>query len=161
MLKSLLISKIARGLNRSTSQIANRPFGLVMSYNIKQAHKMYSKRLPSELLRSILLRFKDTASKRGHKPLVMVMPQLIDLKIGKDKKLAYHDFFERLNREIPVLDLSGFILRHRPEELYTEDLYVGHFSKDGNRFIADYLFEKLTELFPSEIITENNLVRHR
>ncbi len=143
LIKSLLIRQIRRKLGRTSPEIENAPFGLIMKFNISQAHKMYLSNQATSLFRAILMRFKDAAEKRGHKPIIMVMPQLIDLVMNDSGNSSYRKFFKNLNCGLDIIDLSEFVLKHDIRELYTEDLYGGHFSKRGNELIAEYLSHEL------------------
>ena len=151
LLSSLIARKLCRRLKVNSPQTENAPFSLVMKFNIGQAHKMYSMTGPRELLRSILMRFKAEALKRGHRPVIMLMPQLIDLKAVNGRRAPYADFLSGLNREMPVIDLTEFLSERGAEHLYTEDLYGGHFSKEGNEAVGEYLFNELRGLFPAEL----------
>jgi len=151
LLTRLLIRKYARKLNKVTSEIENAPFSLIMENNIKDSHGMYSKKESRELLKSILIRFRDIAYKKGHKPLVVVMPQLIDLKMMTAKgKSPYHDFFNDLNSEMDVINLDKLFLDYNFRQLYSEDLYGGHFSKEGNEIVGNYLANRLKDVFSSQ-----------
>ena len=143
LLNSLFIRRIYRALGKATPEIENKPFSLIMKFNIQHAHEMYSSDKATRLLRAILMRFKEKAEERGHKPVVMVMPQLIDLELISRGRYSYQQFFEDMKDEIDVIDLTESILAHNPRGLYSEDVYGGHFSKDGNKLIAKVVFEEL------------------
>jgi len=151
LLKSLLIRHLYRVLGKTSPDIENKPFSLIMKFNIQHAHAMYSSDKATQLLKAVLMRFKQMAEERGHRPLVMVMPQLIDLEITSQVKLPYQKFFEDLRSEIDVIDLTEPILANHPRELYSEDVYGGHFSKEGNRLIAKFVFKKFKEFSCSDI----------
>ena len=159
LLSRLFIRKLMRKLGKTNPRFENMPFALIMEDNIKHAHSMYQESNARELLKAILVRFKNVALKRRHTPLIMVMPQLIDLKMCRAGRMPYHDFFHRLNRELRVIDLSDFLLKSDRKELYSEDYYGGHFSKKGNKIIGDYLFRELCSLYPEELAIPDMLVK--
>ncbi|MCA9408040.1 MAG: hypothetical protein KC733_05085 [Candidatus Omnitrophica bacterium] len=148
LLSSLTYRFWARLLRQSTIKIENEPFHLIMQANIKQAHQMYKQERATKLFEAILYRFKEIAKEKGHQPIILVMPQLIDLKMGLMNKMSYQGFFQSLNNKVPVIDLTDFILKYDFEQLYAEDLYGGHFSKEGNTLVAEYISEKINEIYP-------------
>lgn len=151
ILYSLCVCKLARLFNISSSRIENTPFKIIMLYNIKQAHAMYKKSSAVALFKEILLRFNNEANKRGHKALITVLPQLIDLKVTGDKEPAYKKFFKDMSCQVPVIDFSEVVRKQKPEQMYAEDIYGGHYSPEGNEILSNYLLKKLNELFPFEM----------
>lgn len=143
LVKSLLVRRIYRKLGKTSPEIENAPFSLIMKFNISQAHKMYLSNQATSLFRAILTKFKEEAHKRGHRPIAMVMPQFIDLVMDDSGNLSYRKFFKDLNCGLDLIDLSELALKHDIRELYTEDLYGGHFSNKGNKLIAEYLSYEL------------------
>lgn len=139
LIKSLLVRRICCKFDKISSEIENAPFSLIMKYNVSHAHKMYLSDEATTLFRAIVMRFKDKAYERGHKPVLMVMPQLTDLNMNKGNKFAYQEFFQNLKNDLDVIDVTNFVLESDVKELYTEDLYGGHFSEKGNELIAIYL----------------------
>jgi len=140
--QSMLISAVAirgiwRALGISSDRIENLPFTLVMKNNLRDAYQLYSDSKSTKLLSAILLRFKAEAQRRGHIPLVVVMPQLLDLKLNKNKVAPYQSCFSELARQLPVLDLTGKFIETGFEKLYINDQYGGHLSVDGNRLVAE------------------------
>lgn len=140
--QSILISAIAvRGLCRSlgisNQRIENIPFTLVMKNNLCDAYQLYSDSNSTSLLSAILIRFQQEAQRRGHIPLVVVMPQLLDLKLNKNKAAPYQGYFRELAQQLPVLDLTEKFINTEFEKLYINDQYGGHLSADGNHLVAD------------------------
>ena len=128
----------------SKSHIDNAPFSKIMTDNIKDAHLMYNNHDACNLLEEILLKFCDEAYKNGHKPLVLIMPQLIDLRIMRESGvIPYQDFFMGLNNKVPTLDITKYIDNADVDELYSEDVYGGHFSEQGNKLVAEKVSEYL------------------
>ena len=141
----LLIKKKLFGVfNMNNIEVENAPFSMVMQNNIKYSHEMYQNRKACDLLEAILIKFRDLAYERGHKPLLLVMPQLTDIKIiNKHGYTPYDAFFSEMNNKIPVLDVTSYLKSTDVESLYTEDLYGGHFSELGNKLVADKVYDYL------------------
>ena len=140
--QSKLISVIAarailRILGISNQLMENFPFTLVMKDNLRGAYQLYRDSKSTKLLSAILIRFQEEAQRRGHIPLVVVMPQLLDLKLNKNKFAPYQGYFIELARCLPVLDLTEKFINTEFEKLYINDQYGGHLSVDGNHLVAD------------------------
>ena len=65
------------------------------------------------------------------------MPQLLDLKLNKNKIAPYQGYFSEVARQLPVLDLTEKFIDTEFEKLYINDHYGGHLSVDGNRLVAE------------------------
>jgi len=151
LLYFLFIRHFARFFKITNKIIENKPFSLIMDYNIKQAHQMYENKQVCALFKDILLKFKNEAKKCGHKPAIMVLPQLIDLKMEKSNgDMAYTKFFQEINDIISVIDFTEIFHNHNRQQLFTNDVYGGHFSPEGNQLVANYLKKQLLYLFPEE-----------
>jgi hypothetical protein len=48
-----------------------------------------------------------------------------------------------LNCKVPVIDITRYINNSEVDDLYTEDVYGGHFSAKGNKLVADVIFDYL------------------
>ncbi len=139
--QSMLISAVAvRGISRvlgiSSSRMENLPFTLVMKNNLLDAYQLYSDIKSTKLLSAILLRFREEAQRRGHLPLVVVIPQLLDLKLNDNKPAPYEAYYRELGRQLPVLDLTKKFMNSGFERLYINDQYGGHLSVEGNHLVA-------------------------
>lgn len=142
----LIKKKIFNMFGVNKSHIDNAPFSKIMIDNIKDAHLMYSDHNACDLLEEILLKFCDEAYKNGHKPLVLIMPQLIDLRIIRKTGVnPYDNFFVQLGGKAPVLDMTESINIGNLSDLYTEDVYGGHFSEKGNKLVAENIISYLNK----------------
>jgi hypothetical protein len=138
----LIKRKIFSVLKIKNTDVENAPFSKIMLDNIKFSHDMYKDSYACDLLKTILMEFCDEAHRRGHKPLVLVMPQMIDIKIiNKCGYTPYNNFFSDLNNKIPVLDVTQHLNNAEVDSFYTEDVYGGHFSELGNRLVSDKVLD--------------------
>jgi hypothetical protein len=137
LIGALLLRGVARTAGIRSRRLENRPFALIMRQNIADAHRLYNDTEATELLRAVLRRFNERALARGHKPLVLVIPQLIDLQSDGDGSKPYEPFFQELACAIPVLDVTRALREHDLSELYVEDQYGGHLSARGNEIVAE------------------------
>lgn len=137
LINAIALRELLRSLGMATPWSENLPFTLVMRDNIQLAHELYGDQESIDLLNAILLRFKKVAQDRGHSPLVLVMPQLIDLKLAEQKHAPYQGFFKHMNSLLPVLDLTDRFARAEIKDLYINDQYGGHLSPAGNSLVAE------------------------
>lgn len=140
--QTMLIGAVAvrgalRALGISSHRMESLPFTLVMKNNLRDAYRLYGDSNATKLLSAILLRFKDEARRRRHIPLVLVLPQLLDLKLNQGKAAPYRNYFSELARQLPILDFTGRFADTGFEKLYINDQYGGHLSVAGNRLVAE------------------------
>jgi hypothetical protein len=145
-----------RSIGASRPRVEHLPFALVMKHNIREAHLLYADPGATSLLTAILMRFKEHARAKGHVPLVLVMPQLLDLRLQDGAPAPYRRYFQELGEHLPVLDLSGPLSAHDSRDLYVEDQYGGHLSVQGNRVVAQCLASWLRE---SDVLQSTEGVR--
>lgn len=146
LFSKLIRRSAARKAGRPSPKTEQAPFAVIMQDNIHDAHRRYSDTESRDLLKAILLRFRDDALRRGHRPVVLVMPQLLDFKSVPDfETTECHRFFEGLKGDMAVVNLAGALPLQRIDDLYAEDLFGGHFSAEGNALISSVL-QKFLEM---------------
>jgi hypothetical protein len=136
LILSIAIRAIFRTLGISGQHIENFPFTVVMKRNILDAYDLYRDNNSIKLLNAILTRFNDETQRRGHIPLVVVIPQLLDLKLNKNKHPPYEDYYNKLAHYFSVLNLTEKFSNMKFENLYINDQYGGHLSAKGNQLVA-------------------------
>ena len=156
LMSAVALRAFAKIAGISSPQIEGFPFSIVMRQNILDAHKMYGDSNSTALLVAILRRFVGEARRRGHRPIVVVMPQLLDMLLG-GRRPAYCSFFESIDRTIPLLDLTAHLQSSDLKACYVNDQYGGHFSAFGNRLVADVLMRRLTT--DIDTLNENELIQ--
>ena len=97
---------------------------------------MYENEQAKELLRQIILRFRQKAEERGHHPLILIMPQLLDLELTEGERAPYEMFYEELQSDVDVVDMTRIFKQKNFHRLYIDDQYGGHLSVEGNRLVA-------------------------
>jgi hypothetical protein len=137
----LIISVAIRAFCRlsgfSIQKIENLPFTFVMKNNLRDAHQQYEAETATTLLKTILVRFKNEAERQGHIPLIVVTPQLLDLKLTENKIAPFQSYFSELAQQLPVIDMTAKFVDSDFENLYINDQYGGHLSVEGNRLVAE------------------------
>ncbi len=116
----------------------------IISDNINLSHKMYNNDEHNKLLKEILIDFNKKIIKDKKKLWLVIFPQVQDLEANKKDRRSYQIFYENLEPEIKVIDLTNsFIAYGNYKSLYTHDIYGGHLSAKGNKFVADILKKQL------------------
>jgi len=144
----LIFALTLRGLFRIIgvpSQWAeNLPFTQVMRNNIREAHELYSDPDSTNLLLAICRRFNSIATAKGHIPLLLIMPQLLDLRAANNiEAKPYQKFFAQVAQQMPVIDVSDEFMKRDFEQLYINDQYGGHLAVAGNRLVAEIILSWL------------------
>lgn len=138
LLGSLILRSLFQMTGITTSKIRNLPFRLVMKYNIRESHRLYCESEFTSLLLNILIKFRDEAKKRGHYPLVLVMPQLLDLELNEKRDNTYKSFFRDVaEKDLSVIDMTPIFKKRKNSELYIDDQYGGHLSEKGNQIVSE------------------------
>ncbi len=139
MLGLLILRKAARLVGLSSRGMEDAPFAAVMRRNIREAHQQYADGEATRLFRAILQHFAELAARRGHKPLVVVIPQLLDLKSDEAGVQLYQEFFRNAGSIVPVLDMTDVLRQHDSGTLYINDSYGGHLSVQGNALVGEHV----------------------
>lgn len=136
--------------DRLTGGGGSRAFMRVMERNIAIAAALYREKKPQDLMLALARRFAAFARARGAVPVIVMFPQLFDLKRLRSGDPYYEPFLARLKEEgISVIDVAPVVLeRNDDRALYIDDRFGGHFSAEGNRLLAEYLATHLMELIP-------------
>jgi hypothetical protein len=128
-------------ININSEKHKNQAFASVMKYNIQEAREMYSDNKATLLLKKILLNFGSVAKSKGHKPLILVIPQLLDFYEDKYLSMPYSVFYEELASEYDVIDMAGKFRTQELTDIYINDQYGGHLSAKGNELVAESVVE--------------------
>jgi len=139
---ALIKRSLIRAVGKYDYSIEDQPFRYIMEDNIKAAHRLYEEKKSQDLFRALILDYCNYATSKGHKPILLVIPQLVDIyHIKKYKIRGYSEFMNNMNiKQMNILDVtSQFIRKADTKEYYVNDKYGGHISKVGNKYIAQRL----------------------
>ena len=132
--------KIYKFFNIFSEQFDSKAFGFVMKQNIFDSHQMYQQKDKLELFKSILLKFNADSKNNNHKPCLLIIPQLNDLRIISESRASpYKSFFNEMQNYLDVIDLTEDMLNEDYQSMYIDDVYGGHLSKKGNIFVSRQL----------------------
>ena len=141
----LIILKEIKISNLSEIKLNDLLFSLVMKRNIEQSHDYYNENKSIKLFEKIIDFYKNLALKKNHIPIIIVFPQLMDLKLNS--RINYQRFFLKLNNKIKVIDLTKLLLKKDIKKIYTNDKYGGHLSKYGNKVVSQFIFKELKKYY--------------
>ncbi len=142
---SLIILKEIKFINLNQSKLNDLLFSMVMKRNIIQSHSFYNENKSTNLFGKIIDLYKSIALKKKHIPIIIVFPQLMDLKLNS--RVNYQRFFLKLNNKIKVIDLTNVLLKKDTKKIYTNDKYGGHLSKYGNKVVSQFIFKELKKYY--------------
>jgi hypothetical protein len=152
LIAAIAIQLLLRTVKVKSAWAESLPFAMVMRENIRNAHRLYGDQKSTDLLEAILIRFSNSACVRGQIPLVVLMPQLMDLKLIRNEGHApYADFFHSLRSKINVVDLTDKFLGQPFERLYVNDQYGGHLSYYGNTLVSQEVSAWIDEIVEKSI----------
>ena len=115
-------------------------FMRVMRRNIQMTRDLYRDPQATALFRAIVHRFAAFCSARGAKPVLLILPQRMDIELLRNGEHYYQGFMNELSPLLTVVDASKPLLAApRLEPLFINDHYGGHLSASGNQLIAHQL----------------------
>ena len=111
-----------------------------MEQNIELAAKLYQEAEPLDLLTAISRRFAEFARGKGAEPVLVLLPQLMDLKRILAGDHYYRPFIDKLKDDMTVVDVAPALLDGEAfPRLYVHDKYGSHLSAAGNAVVARVL----------------------
>lgn len=138
---------ILKALTDRLNITKNTAFISVMKRNINLTAELFNSPECTDLFTRICHRFKDFCGTHDAKPILFIMPQLMDLMRIKDGNHYYKDLLTKLNEDMMVIDLAPALLANGAvEDLYIDDHYGGHFSTFGNEVAAKTIAQACREM---------------
>ena len=129
-------------------------FSLVVKNNLIFAHCLYKENYSKLLLSKLIIKFIEISKKKKHYPILIIFPQLIDIKLKKTNHY-YINYFNSLKTKIDVIDLTNEFKGKDLKKMFINDKYGGHLSKFGNKFVAKIINDELKKIMKSN--NEKNL----
>ncbi len=120
-------------------------FEIVVKNNLKISHNLYNEESSQNLFLKLIEKFKIIAKKRNHVPILIIFPQLLDLKLEKTANY-FKNFYNNLNKKIYVINLTDKLYNYDFKKLYVNDRYGGHFSKYGNKIAGKIISKELDKI---------------
>jgi len=115
---------------------------IILEENIMESHLMYDDEFFNSKLKNLIYFMNSKISKSRKKMILIITPQLIDLKF---KTLKYStNFYKNLDKDITCLDLTEDLVKIKNyQKLYLQDVYGGHLNERGNKTISNLIYKKL------------------
>jgi len=121
-----------------------------MESNLKWRINSFKDKECFETLLGVMKLFKEYSKKQGFKPVIAVLPFKNDITyVEKSSNNFYDSFIEACKNELLTIDLMPNFLNLNEDELNNsfsdETDYGGHYSKKGNKFVANILHKFLKD----------------
>lgn len=141
------LSAIFEKLGIKSQKINDLPMDLLMRINLKLRYRLFKNREAVRLLKEIINEFIRYSKEQGFLPVLLWMPQKDDVLFVKNKEFYYSEFIKEVSKNILTIDLTNNLLKvTNLDEPYSYDnVYGGHFSKLGNKFIGKIVYDTLKE----------------
>lgn len=119
----------------------------VMRRNIGLSRDLYNDTGGCALFHAIVQRFVDFCRDHHAEPVLLMMPQRMDIERIQAGDHYYRPFVETLSKTLHVVDAAETLM-HGPDmdSLFINDRYGGHLSAEGNKRIAHLLAPLFQEL---------------
>lgn len=119
----------------------------IMKINQKWRLKLYKDSESVKLLVALVKEFKGYAEKEGFTPVFVLLSQKDDVIFIKKNYHFYEHFVKETNSIMLTIDLAEeFVKENDLDNLYSDDTeYGGHYSRFGNEFVANTIFNTLKE----------------
>ncbi len=144
---NLIIDRLFFFLKDEKSPFFNNALSKIVQENIEDAYKMYESKTYNNLIKELIINFKKKLKKENKNLLVLLLPQLYDLKTSNYKTRGYNNFISKLKKEVNLIDLRDKIKKEESfDKYYLEDKHGGHFSKNGNKLVSKTIKKKVKDL---------------
>ena len=122
---------------------ANFTSSLYFKDEIIRRKKLFKKH--KDLLEKIILEFIDFSKENNFKPVLLILPSIEDSNyIKKTSNNYYSTYFNIPNKHIKYLDFSDEIIKEESiGDLFIDNIWGGHYNKNGNQKIAEFLKNRL------------------
>lgn len=142
---SLLLSSLLGYFGKKNRSVDDHAIGTIMRINRTLRYKLYNNKYAVDVLSGVVKAFCDSAREAGARPVFVLLPQKDDITFIKKRGNYYEEFLKNISREMIVIDLTAPLLDAKDlDKLYSDDTeYGGHPSREGNEFIARYIYGQL------------------
>ncbi len=123
-------------------------FDQIMESNLNWRVKSYKDEECFKTLLMVIKLFKEYSQEQNFEPIVIVLPYKNDILYTKESSsnfAYYHNFIEECNKILFTIDLMPYFLALEDIDSYFSDntRYGGHYSKEGNKFLASVIYPEL------------------
>jgi hypothetical protein len=144
-----LLSGVGRGPEHRERAV-RAAFNVVLRDNARWTARLYADPQARRLLGALVERFATVCRAAGKQPVLLVIPQLVDLE-RRDGGTAHADLVAEIRATLPVVDVTECFRRdQRRQALFSHGRLGPHCSPRGNAVVADALRPVVTSLLDSE-----------
>jgi hypothetical protein len=146
----ITIISLRKKFNKSNKKIEGMPMEKIMKINLKWRLKLFENHYAFDLLKNIIIEYKNCAEKKGIIPIFVLLPQKDDMIFIKNN----YNFLDNFNKELQKIDglytfdiINSISQEKDLDSLYSDrNDYGGHYSKKGNEFIATVLSKNINNI---------------
>ena len=140
-------SKKIKSKNQETTKIPWDLMSIIMKINLDWRIKLFKDKNTIILFKKIIEEYVDYSKQQNFRPIFVFLPQKDDILFIKQKYHFYQEFINELmkiNNLISIDITKKLIEEENLDKLYSDDnWYGGHYSKEGNKKIAKFIFSEL------------------
>jgi hypothetical protein len=146
----VFLIQIYKKFGKSTMEIEWNPMKIIMQINLWWRIKLYKNKKTVELFKKIVEDFVSFSKRNNFKPVFVFLPQKDDILFMREHGHYYEEFVKNVSKteNLLVVDIAkNLILDDNLDELYSDQNdYGGHYSKLGNKKIANLLDQELKNI---------------
>ncbi|MBS3109534.1 hypothetical protein J4227_03335 [Candidatus Woesearchaeota archaeon] len=145
----ILWSEFFESAEQKAKQVYSTPMKVIMDINLELRYALYTKNdYAPELMRQLVVKeFADYAKRMKFRPVFLMLPQKDDVAFVRKHGNYYAEFIKSISGNVVAIDLTDSLLKARDiDSLYSDDnQYGGHYSKKGNKFVAEHVYSALKD----------------
>lgn len=146
----VIIDSILKKIGKNNLHIEWKPMQIIMNTNLKWRIKLFNDKKITSLLKNILEEYVEFSKKSNFKAVFVFLPQKDDVLFIKSKYHFYQNLLDDITsiNGLYCIDILNELLDEIDlDSLYSDDNpYGGHYSKKGNKKVAEIIFHKLKKL---------------
>ena len=128
-----------------------RAFSVVLRENQRATMRLYADDRARALFAALVRRFAQHVRRAGAEPLLLILPQPIDLDQRDRDQSSYGPLLAELESEIAVVDMTDRFHAHpNRDRLFVDGPLGPHVSPAGNQIIADAIAAASQRVAPRE-----------
>jgi len=143
----LLFSKLFDKDGVMNERIRNYCLMKIMNINKILRYRLFQDKYAKDIFIGIVDKFIELARRKNFKPVFLLTPQKDDILFIKQKGHYYNHLIEKIKERVFTIDITEQLLSAKNlDRLYSDDyVYGGHYSRVGNKLVADFIYKALKE----------------
>ncbi len=146
MVTMTMYESFLKMLGKDTKAFRDKIMGIIMIINKKLRIDLFKNDdIGPETMEFIVDEFIKYGKKKRFKPVFLFMPQKDDVIYTMKHGSYYELFLDRIRKKLRVIDMTPYLQNRKDlDKLYSDDsVYGGHYSKYGNKFVADTVYKEI------------------